>query len=64
MVKYKHYKGAIYEFICKATHSETNEALAIYKNEKNEIFARPYDMFMEDIVVNGETVPRFKKMED
>jgi len=44
-VNYKHYKGGIYTFICAATHTERDEALIIYKNEQEEIFARPAKMF-------------------
>ncbi|PED86679.1 hypothetical protein CON43_22625 [Bacillus cereus] len=62
MKYYKHYKGNIYELLFIATHSETEEKLVIYKNEEGQVFARPYDMFFEEVEVNGESVPRFKEV--
>lgn len=61
--KYKHYKGGEYELICIATHSETDEKLVIYQNNKHEIFARPFDMFFEQIEFQGSLVPRFKEIQ-
>ena len=44
-IKYRHYKGGIYTFLCGAQHTERDEALIIYKNERNDVFARPASMF-------------------
>ncbi len=62
MTKYKHFKGAIYEKLHTATHSETEEQLVIYKDPTGRVFARPYDMFFEEVEVDGEMVPRFSKL--
>lgn len=62
MRSFQHYKGGIYEFICTATHSETEEKLVIYKDEKGDVFARPYNMFFEMIEINNEKIPRFKEL--
>lgn len=64
MVKYRHYKGGIYELLFIAEHSETKEHLVIYRNNKNEIFARPAEMFFEVIEINGVKVKRFEKIND
>jgi len=61
-MKYKHFKGNIYEFICIAIHSETEEKLVIYKNEEEQIFARPYEMFFDKVEFNGKLVPRFQEV--
>jgi len=63
MTKYKHHKGNIYEFLFIATHSETEEKLVIYRNSEGKIFARPYDMFFEKIIREGQEVPRFEKVD-
>lgn len=46
-MKYKHYKGGIYEVVEEeATHSETGEALVIYRSSTNgKVWARPAEMF-------------------
>lgn len=62
--RYKHYKGNVYEIIGLAKHSETMEELVIYRSidDNQKIWARPKAMFFENITINGETIPRFKKI--
>ncbi len=59
--KYRHFKGNEYEVIGFAKHSESGENLVIYKsvNNADDVWARPYDMFIEVVEHNGETVNRF-----
>lgn len=63
---YQHYKGEKYEVYMTAQHSETEEWMVVYKalygNEG--IWVRPYGMFVENVEVDGLSVPRFKKIED
>lgn len=63
--KYKHFKGGEYEVIGVARHSETQEELVVYKPLYNDsgLWARPLIMFLEELEVNGQKVPRFKYME-
>jgi hypothetical protein len=63
MKMYRHFKGALYELICVATHSETEEKLVVYKNKEGEIFARPYNMFYDEVEYEGKTIPRFSPIE-
>jgi len=62
---YEHYKGSLYQVIELARHSETEEILVIYRALYGEqgLWARPLDMFSEDIEVNGRTTPRFQRLE-
>jgi hypothetical protein len=64
--KYRHYKGNEYEVLCEGLHTETEERLVIYKAlyEPYQVWARPYDMFFENAVVEGGEIPRFTKIED
>lgn len=64
MVKYRHYKGNVYELVGYATHSETNEKFVIYKNQSGEMFARPYRMFFEEIESNGKKIKRFSEIKE
>lgn len=62
MTIYKHYKGGLYTFVCIASHSETDEQLVIYKNEEGRVFARPYEMFFDQVKAEGKSVPRFEEI--
>ena len=61
---YKHYKGNLYRVIGIAKHSETLEELvvyeALYDNPRSKLWIRPKEMFLEDVVINGQSTPRFK----
>ena len=59
---YEHYKGFRYKIIGVARHSETLEELVVYQALYGEggIWVRPLAMFLENIVINGQSKPRFK----
>ena len=59
--RYRHYKGNAYEVIGIARHSETDEALVVYRTLYGDgsLWVRPLEIFIEDVVVDGRTVPRF-----
>lgn len=60
--RYRHYKGGEYEVVTVACHSETLEAMVVYRALYGEgrYWVRPAAMWCED--VGG--VPRFQKVED
>lgn len=64
---YTHYKGKKYRLLGYARHSETLEEMviyeALYENDLGKIWVRPKAMFFESIVVDGQSVPRFKKLD-
>ena len=62
--KYVHYKGNEYEIVGVAKHSETLEPMVVYKALYGDggLWVRPYDMFFETVEINGEKIPRFKKI--
>lgn len=59
--RYRHFKGGEYVVVGLATHSETQEVLVVYRPLYNDsgLWVRPVAMFLETVVHNGETVPRF-----
>lgn len=65
---YRHTKsGKDYEVIGTALQTETNELLVIYRplyDTDCELFARPIQMFVETIELNGKHMPRFKKVNE
>ena len=64
--KYRHFKGKEYEVVGVARHSETLEELVVYKALYESdylagaLWVRPKEMFLEEVVVEGKKVPRFK----
>ena len=48
-----------------ARHSEDESHLVVYRSLYGErgLWVRPFEMFTETVVVEGETVPRFKLIE-
>jgi len=67
---YKHYKGDTYKVLTLAKHSETGEWMVIYERLTNiihqgwKIYARPLDMFIENVDVEGYNGPRFTLIEE
>lgn len=58
---YKHYKGNHYRLVGEAMHSETLERLIVYQCVKTrKIWVRPKDIFLEDVVTDQGTLPRFE----
>ena len=67
--KYQHYKGNFYEVLDVARHSETLEEMVVYRTlydsefGKDSLWVRPKMMFLEKVEVDGQEVPRFRKVE-
>lgn len=61
---YRHIKGSLYEVIEVARHSETLEALVVYRAlyGRRELWIRPYAMFTERIDTPAGPRPRFEKI--
>ncbi|SEJ05086.1 DUF1653 domain-containing protein [Paraburkholderia diazotrophica] len=59
-VRYRHYKGGIYEFICEATlESDPSVTMVVYRAENGTIWTRPSSVFFEMIEHEGDKIPRF-----
>ena len=60
---YKHYKGELVLLLGVARHSETEEKYVAYVplavNTGPRITVRPYELFFEQIEINGVVKPRF-----
>ncbi len=63
--RYRHYKGSDYTVLGVARHSETEEWLVVYRQEYGEraLWVRPLAMFSEEVEVDGQTIPRFARIE-
>ena len=65
--RYQHYKGNFYEVLGVARHSETLKELVVYRAlyeskefGSNTLWVRPLEMFLEEVEINGQRMPRFK----
>ena len=59
--RYRHYKGGEYTVMGVAQHSETGEALVVYRPEygDRELWVRQLSMFQESVETPDGRVPRF-----
>ncbi len=63
--RYRHYKGGEYEVLGVARHSETLEAIVVYRPLYNSsgLWVRPYAMFVETVTHEGVVQPRFAPLQ-
>lgn len=66
---YRHYKGNEYTVLGVGRHTEVDEYFVVYspvesQEGKPAIWLRPYDMFLETVEIDGETIPRFQRVEE
>jgi len=59
---YEHYKKKYYEVLDVARHSETLKYMVVYRILADDfgLWVRPVNMFLEQVEINGEKIPRFK----
>ncbi len=63
---YRHYKGMLYEVVGTVRHSESLEAMTLYRALYGErgLWVRPAVMFNEDVFIDGARQPRFARQAD
>lgn len=63
-MKYRHYKGGIYEIVCEAKlEADPGVTLVIYRSEQGQTWARPREVFFETVQHEGKTVLRFAPLD-
>ena len=62
--RYRHYKGGDYEVLGVVRHSETLEALVLYRPLYGHggDWVRPHAMFFGTVVIDGVAQPRFSRL--
>lgn len=63
--RYRHFKGREYEVIAIARHSETEEAMVVYRALYGDcgVWVRPADMWNETVERGGKTYRRFYRLD-
>lgn len=63
MVKFRHYKGGLYELVCEATLESDLTPMIVYRAANGTTWIRPKEVFFETIEVDGKLMPRFSQIE-
>jgi hypothetical protein len=59
-MKFRHYKGGIYELVCEARlEADPEVIMMVYKSSDGTIWTRPKQIFFETVEHQGDFVPRF-----
>jgi len=58
-MRFKHYKGGLYDFVCEATLESDLSTMIVYRAADGSIWTRPKHVFFQLIEVDGVTVQRF-----
>ena len=63
---YKHFKGGEYRIVFEAKDSEDKKDIVVYQDVKDEkkIWARPREMFLDEVEVEGKKVKRFEYIKE
>ena len=63
---YRHWKGRTYRVLGLGMHTQSEEPLVLYyqSDEPDKLWARPPGVFLEDVMVDGQPVPRFKLLSE
>ena len=63
-MRFRHYKGGIYEFISEATLESDRTPMMVYRAKDGSVWVRPKAVFFEQIEVDGQIVQRFQPLEE
>jgi len=62
-MRYRHYKGGLYELVCEAVMEADHTPVMVYRGEDGVVWVRPRAAFFETVDVDGQSVPRFTALE-
>ncbi len=63
-MKFRHYKGGLYELVCEATLESDLSPMIVYRAQDGSIWTRPKTVFFELVDIDGRHVPRFEPVEE
>lgn len=62
-MRYRHYKGGLYELVCMATLEADLSQMVVYRAADGSVWTRPSTVFFELVEVDGVQVPRFAPLD-
>ncbi|UVW29983.1 DUF1653 domain-containing protein [Massilia sp. H6] len=62
MIRYRHYKGGVYELVCEAVLEADHTPVMVYRGADGAVWVRPRDDFFDTVMVDGASMPRFSSM--
>ena len=62
-MRYRHYKGGIYELVCEAVLEADHSPVIVYRGEDGVVWVRPRDAFFQQVTLDGVTQPRFTPLD-
>lgn len=63
-MRFRHYKGGLYELVCEATLESDHTPMVVYRAANGSVWIRPKSVFFETVMVEGKAVPRFAAIDD
>lgn len=63
-MRYRHYKGGIYELVCEARLEADLTRVMVYRSLDGAVWVRPRDAFFESVTVDGVAQPRFAPLDE
>ncbi|HEY5801018.1 MAG TPA: DUF1653 domain-containing protein [Burkholderiaceae bacterium] len=58
-MRFRHYKGGLYELVCEATLEADLTPMIVYRAADGSVWIRPKSVFFEQVEVDGVSQPRF-----
>lgn len=63
-MRYRHYKGGLYDLVCEATLEADLTPLIVYRAQDGSVWVRPRAVFFEMVEgADGQPVPRFAALD-
>lgn len=62
-MRYRHFKGGIYELVCEATLEADLTPMVVYRAADGSVWIRPREVFFEQIEVDGVMQARFVRLD-
>lgn len=64
-MRYRHFKGGIYDVICEAKlESDPAVTMIVYRAANGTLWTRPSSVFFEQVECDAKMVPRFAPIAD